>query len=67
MKSSKRSLKLPTEMVEKGAEANIYPGHWMDQEVLIKKRIPKSYRIEEIDTYLRKKRTKREAKLIRGS
>ena len=43
MKSSENSLKLPTEMVEKGAEANIYPGYWMDQKVLIKKRIPKSY------------------------
>ena len=51
-------------MVEKGAEANIYSGHWMDQKVLIKKRIPKSYRIKELDNYLRKKRTKKEAKLL---
>ena len=64
MKSSKISLKLPQSMVEKGAEANIYSGHWMDQEVLIKKRIPKSYRIEVLDNLLRKKRTKKEAKLL---
>ena len=64
MKSSENRLKLPPEMVEKGAEANIYPGYWMDQKVLIKKRIPKSYRIKEIDNYLRKKRTKGEAKLL---
>jgi N6-L-threonylcarbamoyladenine synthase/protein kinase Bud32 len=64
MKSSKNSLKLPSAMIEKGAEANIYSGHWMDQEVIIKKRIPKSYRIEELDNLLRKKRTKKEAKLL---
>jgi N6-L-threonylcarbamoyladenine synthase/protein kinase Bud32 len=64
MKSSKISLKLPLSMFEKGAEANIYAGHWMDQEVLIKKRIPKSYRIEVLDNLLRKKRTKKEVKLL---
>ena len=64
MKSSEKRLKLPPEIVEKGAEANIYPGLWMDQKVLIKKRIPKGYRIEEIDSYLRKKRTKVESKLL---
>jgi N6-L-threonylcarbamoyladenine synthase/protein kinase Bud32 len=64
MKSSRISLKLPPAMVEKGAEANIYSGRWMDQEVLIKKRIPKSYRIEVLDDHLRKKRTKKEAKLL---
>jgi N6-L-threonylcarbamoyladenine synthase/protein kinase Bud32 len=36
----------------------------MDQEVIIKKRIPKSYRIEVLDSHLRKKRTKKEAKLL---
>ncbi len=64
VKSSKVSLKLPSTLMEKGAEANIYSGQWMDQEVLIKKRIPKSYRIKELDSYLRKKRTKKEAKLL---
>jgi bifunctional N6-L-threonylcarbamoyladenine synthase / protein kinase Bud32 len=64
MKSSKTSLKLPKEMVEKGAEANIYSGYWIDQEVIIKKRIPKNYRIEVLDTHLRKIRTKKEAKLL---
>ena len=64
MKNSGKRLKLPPEMIEKGAEANIYPGQWMEEEVLIKKRVPKNYRIEEIDSYLRKKRTKGEAKLL---
>lgn len=64
MKSSDKYIELPPDMVEKGAEANIYSGCWMNEEVLIKKRITKSYRIEEIDGYLRKKRTKGESKLL---
>jgi bifunctional N6-L-threonylcarbamoyladenine synthase / protein kinase Bud32 len=64
VKSLKISLKLPKALVEKGAEANIYSGRWLNEEVLIKARTPKSYRIEEIDTHLRKKRTKGEAKLL---
>jgi bifunctional N6-L-threonylcarbamoyladenine synthase / protein kinase Bud32 len=64
VKSSKVSLKLPSTLMEKGAEANIYSGKWMDQEIIIKKRIPKSYRIKELDSHLRKKRTKKEAKLL---
>ena len=51
-------------MVEKGAEANIYSGYWLDHDVLIKKRIPKNYRIKDLDNHLRKKRTKKEAKLL---
>ncbi|OPX59142.1 MAG: putative bifunctional tRNA threonylcarbamoyladenosine biosynthesis protein [Methanobacterium sp. PtaB.Bin024] len=57
-------LELPPELVAKGAEANIYPDHYLGEEVLLKKRIPKGYRIGDIDTYLRKKRTKKEAKLL---
>lgn len=64
MKSSLRHLKLPEGILEKGAEANIYPEKWMDQDVLLKKRIPKGYRVNEIDHHLRKKRTKQEAKLL---
>lgn len=64
MKSSKKHLKLPDNMMEKGAEANIYPGSWLNQEVIIKERISKSYRITEIDRKLRKNRTKSEAKLL---
>jgi bifunctional N6-L-threonylcarbamoyladenine synthase / protein kinase Bud32 len=64
MKSSERLLELPSDILEKGAEANIFPGQWMDNEVVIKKRVPKGYRIEDIDNYLRKKRSKSEAKLL---
>jgi N6-L-threonylcarbamoyladenine synthase/protein kinase Bud32 len=57
-------LKLPSKLLAKGAEANIYPDHYLDEEVLVKKRVVKGYRIKEIDAYLRKKRTKNEAKLL---
>lgn len=64
MKSSEKHLQLPSSMLEKGAEANIYSGKWMGEKVLLKERISKSYRITEIDHRLRKSRTKREAKLL---
>ncbi len=43
-----------------GAEARIY----RDGDLIIKERVKKSYRNEQIDEYLRKFRTKREAKLL---
>jgi bifunctional N6-L-threonylcarbamoyladenine synthase / protein kinase Bud32 len=64
MESSPEKLVLPDEILAKGAEANIYPGKWLDYEVLIKERIPKNYRIMEIDQHLRKSRTKKEARLL---
>ncbi len=48
------------EMIGKGAEANIY----LDGNEVIKERIKKIYRVEDLDKSLRKTRTKREAKLI---
>jgi len=64
MESSGKILQLPSNILEKGAEANIFPGKWMDKDVIIKKRVPKTYRIEDIDNYLRKKRNKGEVKLL---
>jgi len=64
VKQSKSRIKLPKEILAKGAEANILNGNWIDKEVIIKNRIPKRYRINEIDSKIRKSRTKREAKLI---
>lgn len=64
MKKSVKELQLPPEIAEKGAEANIYPGKWLNHDILVKKRIPKSYRIPEIDLRLRKERTRKEAKLL---
>ncbi|MBI5679409.1 MAG: bifunctional N(6)-L-threonylcarbamoyladenine synthase/serine/threonine protein kinase [Methanobacterium sp.] len=64
MHKSKKHLTLPADIIEKGAEANLYEGKWLNHDAFIKERIPKSYRIPEIDHRLRKERTKKEAKLL---
>ena len=51
-------------IIFKGAEANLYIGKWFDKDVLIKHRIPKLYRIDEIDQKIRKFRTIREARML---
>jgi len=47
--------------ISKGAEAVLC----LDDEVLIKQRIKKNYRLEDIDILLRKSRTKKEAKILK--
>ncbi|MEK6841016.1 MAG: O-sialoglycoprotein endopeptidase, partial [Nanoarchaeota archaeon] len=47
-------------IIKQGAEAILK----LDKNILIKERIPKSYRIKQIDDKLRKFRTKREANLL---
>jgi len=64
MRKSDKHLKLPPEIAEKGAEANLYEDEWLNHDVFIKERILKSYRIPEIDHRLRKERTRKEAKLL---
>jgi len=64
MHKSKKHLVLPDKIAEKGAEANLYADKWLNHDAFIKQRVPKSYRIPEIDLHLRKKRTKKEAKLL---
>ncbi|MFX1395219.1 MAG: KEOPS complex kinase/ATPase Bud32 [Promethearchaeota archaeon] len=51
-------------IIRKGAEANLYYGHWFDQEVIFKYRIPKNYRIEELDKRIRDTRTLNEARAL---
>lgn len=48
------------EMIGKGAEANLY----LEGDSVRKERIPKAYRVKELDEVLRLGRTKHEAKLI---
>jgi Kae1-associated kinase Bud32 len=48
-------------LITKGAEANIYE----KDGIIIKERIPKKYRIKEIDEKINKSRTNREAKVIK--
>lgn len=52
------------DLIKRGAEAEIYLSEWRNRKVVLKKRIPKTYRKEEIDKRLREARTKLEAKLI---
>ena len=51
-------------IIHKGAEANLIYGHWFGKEVIFKHRIPKGYRIEQIDRKLRVNRTLNEAKAL---
>lgn len=64
MKKSHELLKLPENLIDKGAEANIYQKEWLGYDVLKKERIKKNYRVEGLDYYLRKKRMKNEVKLL---
>jgi len=51
-------------LIRKGAEASLYYGHWFDKEVIFKYRIPKKYRIEELDKNIRSIRTLNEARAL---
>lgn len=53
------------EIIKQGAEAILYIGSWEGQKVLVKERIKKRYRIDQIDSKLRKERTAKEVKLLR--
>jgi N6-L-threonylcarbamoyladenine synthase/protein kinase Bud32 len=47
-----------------GAEARIIKSRYLDIETIRKERIRKAYRIKEIDDFLRRERTKREARIL---
>lgn len=51
-------------LIKRGAEAEIHSGTLYERNVVIKKRVPKKYRLKILDDKLRKERTKKEAKLI---
>jgi Kae1-associated kinase Bud32 len=48
----------------RGAESIIYLGEYQGEQAIIKERIKKSYRIDQIDGELRKVRTRKEVKLL---
>jgi len=52
------------ELIKKGAEAYLYYGKWFDKEVIFKHRIPKKYRLKELDERIRVFRTINEAKAL---
>ena len=62
--NTKTYLKLSDDLIAKGAESNIVKSSYLGQKAVLKDRIPKGYRIPEIDNKIRKARTKEEAKLL---
>ena len=54
-------------IIYRGAESQLYLDKFDDQEVLVKDRIKKNYRLEQIDEKLRKFRTRKEVKLLTDS
>ncbi|MDG6220975.1 MAG: KEOPS complex kinase/ATPase Bud32 [Candidatus Thermoplasmatota archaeon] len=53
--------------IARGAEAVIEEEEWFGKKVVRKHRIPKGYRIPELDQELRKSRTRAEARLLRDA
>lgn len=51
-------------LVRKGAEANLYLEEWYGIKVIKKVRIPKSYRLRQIDYEIRRSRTVHEAQIM---
>lgn len=51
-------------LIHKGAEANLIYGRWFDKEVIFKHRVPKNYRIIDIDRQIRTIRTLNEARTL---
>jgi Kae1-associated kinase Bud32 len=51
-------------LIHKGAEASLWFGKWFGKPVIFKNRIPKKYRIEEIDNKLRIERTLNEGRAL---
>ncbi|MFX1386540.1 MAG: Kae1-associated kinase Bud32 [Promethearchaeota archaeon] len=51
-------------ILRKGAEADLYYGQWFGKEVIFKYRVPKKYRIEELDKRIRTERTLNEARAL---
>ncbi|MFX1277613.1 MAG: KEOPS complex kinase/ATPase Bud32 [Promethearchaeota archaeon] len=52
------------DLIRKGAEASLFHGYWFDKEVIFKHRIPKKYRLKELDNTIRTKRTLNEARAL---
>ena len=51
-------------VIKRGAEAVISEEDWHGRNVIVKERVPKSYRASQLDNGLRRTRTKKEATLI---
>ncbi len=51
-------------LIKKGAEASLYLENWHNRKVIMKRRLPKKYRIPELDLMIRSQRTIHEPNLI---
>jgi len=51
-------------LIKKGAEANLYLEEWYGRKVIIKRRVPKRYRLQVLDERIRSLRTIREPQII---
>lgn len=51
-------------LIKKGAEANLYLEEWHGKRVIMKKRLPKPYRMPQLDLAIRTQRTIHEPQLI---
>lgn len=51
-------------LIKKGAEANLYLEKWHTRKVIMKRRLPKKYRIQELDKEIRSQRTIHEPQII---
>ncbi|MEM1587134.1 MAG: KEOPS complex kinase/ATPase Bud32 [Candidatus Bathyarchaeia archaeon] len=51
-------------LIKRGAEASIYLGEWCGRKVIFKKRLPKGYRLPELDRVIQIQRTKHEPQMI---
>ncbi len=51
-------------LIKTGAEAILYEARWHSRRVTMKKRLPKKYRLQELDAEIRATRTIRESQLI---
>ena len=51
-------------LIKKGAEANLYLEEWHNRRVIMKRRLPKKYRIPELDEKIRSQRTMYEPQII---
>jgi len=51
-------------LIKKGAEASLYQETWHDRKVIMKRRLPKEYRIVELDHMIRSQRTMQEPHIM---
>ncbi|HIQ09932.1 MAG TPA: Kae1-associated serine/threonine protein kinase [Euryarchaeota archaeon] len=55
---------ISVELIRKGAEAELYLTTYKGRPAVLKRRVPKRYRVRQLDEYIRKTRTRREARLL---